>query len=94
MTFEGQVLYLLTLRNMTVTLQSLKGIVGGRAKLAAGPASMSGRVFLADPDGTFLEVNASFALFHRFGSTQECKRSVADGRRSLTCTHLRVTGCR
>jgi PAS domain S-box-containing protein len=77
-TFEGQVLHLLTLRDMTVSLQSLRGIVGSRAKLAAALASMGDGVAIVDLDGTYIEMNASFAAFHRFASTPESKRAAVD----------------
>ncbi len=50
----------------------------GRAQLQAALDSTTDAVFISDAEGRFLNFNDGFVTFHRFGSRDECSRSLAD----------------
>lgn len=49
-----------------------------RANLQAALDSMADAVFITDLDGRFIEFNDALAKFYRFGSKQECARTLAE----------------
>ncbi len=55
-----------------------QAVAESRAKLDAALASMTDAVFISDTAGTFVEFNDAFATFHRFGSKEECARTLAE----------------
>lgn len=49
-----------------------------RASLRAAIDAMGDAVFISDLDGRFIQINAAFASFHRFGSIEECARTLQE----------------
>ncbi len=46
--------------------------------LEAALASMTDAVFISDAEGRFVQFNEAFATFHRFGSKEECLKTLAE----------------
>jgi PAS domain S-box-containing protein/putative nucleotidyltransferase with HDIG domain len=49
-----------------------------QARLDAAVESMTDAVFISDVEGRFIEFNEAFATFHRFGSKEECAKTLAE----------------
>jgi len=74
----GQGHVLTTIRDVTEQRQAEQALQKSRAKLDAAMASMTDAVFISDADGNFVDFNDAFATFHRFGSREECLRTLAE----------------
>lgn len=64
--------------DITARKQTEAALRDSRAKLAAALASMTDAVSISDVDGRLVEFNHAFATFHRFGSKEECKPTLAE----------------
>ena len=73
---EGHVLT--TIRDVTKQKRAEQALQESRAELDAAMASMTDAVFISDADGNFVDFNDAFATFHRFGSREECLRTLAE----------------
>jgi PAS domain S-box-containing protein len=58
--------------------QTTAALWSSTAKLEAALASMTDAVSISDADGRFVEFNEAFATFHRFASTDECAKTLAE----------------
>jgi PAS domain S-box-containing protein len=53
-------------------------VQASQATLAAALESMTDALYITDAEGRFLQVNSSFATFHRYKSVQECASNFDD----------------
>ena len=49
-----------------------------KIKLDVALSSMTDAIFISDTEGRFIDFNEAFATFHKFKSTEECHRTLAE----------------
>ena len=76
--FQRSQIHVAVVRDITERQATESALVASRAKLAAALASMTDAVFISDTAGRFIEVNESFATFHRFKNKSECAKTFAE----------------
>ena len=65
-------------RDITDRKRAEEAFRESRAKLDAALSSMRDAVFISDTEGKFIEFNDAFATFHRFGTKEECAKTLAE----------------
>jgi PAS domain S-box-containing protein len=65
-------------RDVTERKRAELEMLASRATLEAALSSMTDAVYIADSEGRFLQVNHSFATFHRYTSIEECAGTFTD----------------
>lgn len=55
-----------------------EALLESRAKLKSALDSMTDAVFISDVNGRFIDFNNAFATFHRFGSKDECLKTLTE----------------
>ena len=65
-------------RDITERKQVETALLASRAKLDAAFGSMTDAVFISDAAGRFVEFNEAFATFHKFGTKEECAKTLAE----------------
>jgi PAS domain S-box-containing protein len=65
-------------RDVTERKRAEEALRESRTKLEAALASMTDAVFISDAEGRFTHLNHAFAAFHRFPSTDECAKTLAE----------------